>query len=216
MKGAIFDLDGVLVDSHPVHLRAWKRLLNSVSTTVTDDDMSFILEGRKREEILQHFLGEMTDQQLDHYGRQKEFFFQEESKSIETIPGVPEFLEKLAVSSIPMAVASCGGRNRVNNLLEYLDLRRYFQVVVTGDDVQQGKPDAAIFHLAAQRYGVAPKDSVCLEDSISGVMAAKAAGMKCLGIAESSRGALLLEMGADKVVPNFVDLTIADLQTLFE
>jgi HAD superfamily hydrolase (TIGR01509 family) len=216
VKGAIFDLDGVLVDSHPVHLRAWKRLLNSVGKSVKDHDMSFVLEGRKREEILQHFLGELTHEQLDQYGRQKEFFFQEESKNIETIPGVHEFLEKLAATSIPLAVASCGGRSRVNNLLEYLDLRRYFQVVVTGDDVKEGKPDAAIFRLAAQRYGVAPKDSVCLEDSISGVMAAKAAGMKCLGIAESSRGASLREMGADKVVPNFVDLTVADLQTLFE
>jgi beta-phosphoglucomutase len=107
MKGAIFDLDGVLVDSHPVHLRAWTRLLNSVGTTVTENDMSFILEGRKREEILQHFLGGLTEEQLDHYGWQKELFFQEESKNIETIPGVPEFLEKLAATSIPMAVASC-------------------------------------------------------------------------------------------------------------
>jgi beta-phosphoglucomutase len=216
MKGAIFDLDGVLVDSHPVHLRAWKRVLDSVGRPLEDRDMGFILEGRKREEILQYFLGQLTDQQLDHYGRQKDLFFKEESKNVETIPGVQEFLEKLSATSIPMAVASCGSRSRVNQLLEHLDLRRYFQVVVTGDDVKQGKPDAAIFHLAAERYGVTPRDSVCLEDSVSGVTAAKAAGMKCVGIADNGREALLLETGADKVVPNFIDLTVADLQTLFE
>src|SRR6266404_1113600 len=95
MKGAIFDLDGVLVDSHPVHFRAWIRLLRSIGTSVKDHDLTFILEGRKREEILQHFLGELTDGQLEHYGQQKDLFFREECNDIETVSGVREFLQNL-------------------------------------------------------------------------------------------------------------------------
>ncbi|SRR6266403_476675 len=215
MKGAIFDLDGVLVDSHPVHFRAWIRLLRSIGTSVKDHDLTFILEGRKREEILQHFLGELTDGQLEHYGQQKDLFFREECNDIETVSGVREFLQNLAAASIPMAVASCGSKSRVDHLLELLDLCRYFQAIVTGDEVKRGKPDPAIFHLAAQRYGVAPEDSVCFEDSVSGITAAKAAGMKCLGIADGGREALLLETGADRVVANFENLSVPDLQALF-
>jgi HAD superfamily hydrolase (TIGR01509 family) len=215
MKGAIFDLDGVLADSHPAHFRAWKRLLNSIGTTIQDQDVDFILEGRKRQEILEHFLGKLNDKQLDDYGRQKEAFFREESKNIEAIAGVRELLQKLTLASFPLAVASCGTRGRVNQLLEQLDLRTYFQVVITGDDVKDGKPDPSIFLLAAERYGVAPKDSLCLEDSVSGIKAAKAAGMKCIGVAKGARRALLLEVGADRVVPDFAHLSLAGLQSLF-
>lgn len=215
MKGAIFDLDGVLADSHPAHFRAWKRLLDSIGKPIQDHDVDFILEGRKRREILEHFLGTLSDQQLDDYGRQKEAFFLEESKNIQIIDGVRELLQKLMLASISLAVASCGTRNRVNDLLERLDLRPYFQSVITGDDVKEGKPDPSIFLLASECYGIAPQDSLCLEDSVSGVMAAKAAGMKCLGVGKGGRGALLLEVGADKVVPDFVHLSIAELQSLF-
>lgn len=216
MNGVIFDLDGVLVNSHPIHLRAWKRLFDSMGLPFGDNGLNFILEGRKREEILQHFLGDLTEQQMRHYGQQKESFFAEECKDIETIPGVREFLQALADASIPMAVASCGSCRRVNHLLEQLELRRYFRAVVTGDDVKDGKPDPAIFRLAARLYGVQPEHSVCLEDSVSGVTAARAAGMKCLGIAEETRAQALLEAGANKVVPDFANVSVADLRALFE
>lgn len=215
MKGAIFDLDGVLVDSHPAHFRAWKRLLDSIGKPIQDHDVDFILEGRKRREILEHFLGTLSDQQLDVYGRQKDVFFCEESKNIETIAGVRELLQKLRLACIPLAVASCGTRSRVNDLLDRLSLRHFFKAVITGDDVKEGKPDPSIFLLAAESYGIAPKDSLCLEDSVSGVMAAKAAGMRCLGVAKGGRGTLLLEVGADRVVPDFVHLSIAELRSTF-
>jgi beta-phosphoglucomutase len=215
MKAAIFDMDGVLVNSHPVHLRAWIRLLKSAGRPVGDNDMGFILEGRKREEILQHYLGPLTDLELRAHGQQKERFFREEATSISPIPGVRQFLDNLAAAEVPMAVASCGGRERVNHLLEHLALSGYFQAVVSGDDVTKGKPDPSIFLLAAKQCGVAPEDVMCFEDSVSGVMAAVAAGMKCVGIADSGRKGLLLDAGAEMVVPDFVDLSVAGLQNLF-
>ena len=151
LKGLIFDLDGVLVDSHPVHTRAWKRLLLSIGKVANDQDMEFILEGRKREEILQHFLGDLTPEQVRLYGEQKELLFQDEAKTIGTIPGVREFLDQLGKASLPMGVATCGGSRRVNHLLGTLELRKYFQVVVTGDDVKEGKPDPKIYDEVAKR-----------------------------------------------------------------
>jgi HAD superfamily hydrolase (TIGR01509 family) len=214
LKGVIFDMDGVLVDSHPVHLRAWERFLRSLGRQVTQDDLAFILEGRKREEILTHFLGELSPEQLRAYGQQKEMLFREESQTIGTIPGVREFLRELNSAAIPLAVASCGGSGRVNHLLEHLHLRPYFKVVVTGDDVKDGKPDPSIFLMAAAQMNIPPGDVLALEDSVSGVQAAKSAGMRCLGIAAQPRAAELTMAGADDVVADFREISLNDIAGL--
>ncbi len=215
LRGAIFDLDGVLVDSHPVHIRTWKRFLLAMGKTADEQDMDFILEGRKREDILRHFLGDLTQEQVRTYGEQKELLFRHEARTIGTIPGVREFLNQLQRASIPMAVATCGGRGRVDYLLDALGLRMYFQVIVTGDDVKKGKPDPAIFDEAARRLSLQAEDLLVVEDSISGVRAAKAAGMKCLGIAAQCRARPLVEAGVDYVISNFFDARVSEIRNAF-
>jgi beta-phosphoglucomutase len=215
IKGTIFDMDGVLVDSHPAHMRAWTRFLLNHGRPVSEADMQFILEGRKREEILRHFLGDLTPEQMQSYGREKEILFREESRTIDTIRGVREFLEELAKASVPIAVATCGGRGRVQHLLETLQLTKYFSVVVTGDDVKEGKPDPSIFLKAANELKLRVEDVLALEDSVSGVQSAKAARMKCLGIAAASRADELKQAGADYVVEDFRHVTLAKVYELF-
>ena len=170
--------------------------------------MEFILEGRKREDILRHFLGDLTQEQVRFYGEQKELLFREEARTIETIPAVREFLNQLRRAFIPMAVATCGGSGRVDYLLGALMLREYFQVIVTGDDVKEGKPDPAIFKEAARRLGQRAENLLAIEDSVSGVRAAKAAGMRCLGIAAPGRAQKLREAGGDWVLPDFLEASV--------
>jgi beta-phosphoglucomutase len=215
MKCAIFDMDGVLVDSHPIHMAAWRRFLETHGRTVNERDMEFVLEGRKREEMLEHFLGPVTPEQAAAYGKEKDALFREEAISISTIAGVRGMLDQLAAASVPMAVASCGGRGRVHQLLDQLNLRSYFEAVFTGNDVKDGKPDPSIFLAVAKQMKVQPAESICFEDSVSGVTAAKSAGMKCLGIAEDGRRDALVQAGCDAVVPNFNSVSVSDLRKLF-
>jgi beta-phosphoglucomutase-like phosphatase (HAD superfamily) len=114
-----------------------------------------------------------------------------------------------------MAVASCGGRGRVHQLLEQLNLRNYFEAVFTGNDVKEGKPDPSIFLAVAKQMNVLPSQAICFEDSVSGVTAAKSAGMKCLGIAKDGRQDALVQAGCDAVAPNFVSVSVSDLRKLF-
>ena len=107
-----------------------------------------------------------------------------------------------------MAVATCGGSGRVGSLLDVLKLRDYFRVIVTGDDVKEGKPDPAIFNEAARRLSLRAEDLLAIEDSVSGVRAAKAAGMKCLGIATHDRAQKLLDAGGDWVLPDFLEASV--------
>lgn len=214
LQAVIFDLDGVVVDSHPAHKRAWKAFFSSLGKQVTDQELSFVVEGHKREDILRHFLGDLTDDQVRYYGARKEALFRHSGPELKTIRGFPEFLDSLEAAGLPVGLASSASRGRAAYIMEQLDLKRRFRVMVTGDDVHKGKPDPAIFHLASQGLGVAPENILVCEDAVSGVEAAKAAGMKCLAIAANGRGPLLKKAGADCVLSDFTLARLEDLRSL--
>jgi len=215
LEAVIFDLDGVVVDSHPAHLKAWKALFCSLDVDVPDDEMSFILEGQKREDILRHFLGELTPDQVHRYGAQKDVLLKNSALELKTINGLPEFMAQVDAAGLAIALGSAASRRRVEDTLHDLDLKRYFRAIVTGDDVARGKPDPAIFLQAACALGVAPESILVCEDAVAGVEAAKAAGMKCLAIAANGRSQLLEKAGADRVVRDFFSVRVDDLRTLF-
>src|SRR5437879_8859835 len=83
----VFDMDGVLIDSHPAHLAAWREFLRSAGKEVFEDELSFVLEGRTRSEILRHFLGPLPERELERYGRQKDDIFRALEYRIELLPG---------------------------------------------------------------------------------------------------------------------------------
>ena len=216
LEAVIFDMDGVLVDTHATHKQAWQRFLDSVGCTVTDTELEFIFDGRKREDILRYFLGELSAEEIRRFGYQKEVFFRQQAAELKPIRGVEEFLEHLGHEPLRLAVASSGSSSRVHYVLERLRLQQYFDAIVAGDDVTLGKPDPAIFMLASARLGVDADNAIVFEDSVSGIKAAKAARMKCVGIANSSRASSLLEAGADQVVADFVSFSVGGLHGLFQ
>jgi beta-phosphoglucomutase len=209
-------MDGVLVDSHAAHKRAWQIFLDSVGRTVTENELEFIFDGRKREDILRYFLGKLSAEEIRRFGDQKEAFFREEAAELKTIRGVEEFLKDLEHEQLKLAVASAGSSSRVHYVLEQLRLQPYFDAIVSGDDVTLGKPNPAIFMLASVRLGVDTDRAIVFEDSVSGIKAAKAAGMKCVGIGNASRTDILLEAGADRVVADFTSFPVGRLHRLFQ
>jgi HAD superfamily hydrolase (TIGR01509 family) len=215
LKGVIFDMDGVLINSHPIHKRAWRKFFDSLALQVSDSELEFVLDGRKKEDIIRHFLGELPDSEIRKFGRQKEMLFREEALSIEPVEGALELLEELTKAEIPFAIASCGSKSRVHYILRQLKIHDYFGAIITADDVQFGKPDPDIFKRAADQLGSAYDDLLVCEDAVSGVKAAKAAGIKCLGIADHARADELLEAGAEQVVANFASTSLPQLQELF-
>lgn len=215
LKSVIFDMDGVIVDSHVLHMRAWRQFLFSMGKPVTDADLEIVRDGRKREDILRHFLGDLPEDELRIYGDQKELLFRAGPEGLNTIPGVRQLLNELSCAAIRMAVASSGSSERVHYVLDRLRLSDHFAAVVTGDEVAVGKPDPAIFRKAAEWLQVRPTESLVFEDSVSGVRAASAAGMKCVGIADGHRANALLQVGADHVLPNFVAVSVSQMQKLF-
>ena len=215
LTNVIFDMDGVVVDSHAAHIRTWKTFLRSFGKSVTDEDLEFVRQGGKKQEILRFFLGELTDERVQAYCHVKDVLFRNEVQGLKTVPGVRELLEDLKRAGVPIALASCGGNARVHDLLSRLQLRDYFSVVVTGDEVTFGKPDPEIFCKAACQMHVHPVESIVFEDSVSGIQGARAAGMKCVGIGDRRATPSLMRAGAAYVLPNFTGLSWINVQKLF-
>jgi beta-phosphoglucomutase len=213
-KGVVFDFDGVIVDSHPAHLRAWKSFLNSVGKNVSEEQLHFVLDGRKRDDILRHFLGELDADEIEEYGLQKEQCFRDEVTHVSVADGLLGFLENLESEQLAVAIASSGSKSRIHFLVDRFGLNKFFRVIVTGDEVEQGKPDPAVFLKAAHQLGVDPCELIAFEDAVSGIKAARSAGMKCIGIAPPDRVPILLAAGASCVLPDFHNVSCSEIRKL--
>lgn len=215
LKGIIFDLDGVVVDSHPAHKKAWRALLASLNRQISDTELEFVVEGHKREEILRHFLGELNQEELRRYGALKDSFFAQFAHEVTAVPGVLDFFDRADAAGLALAVGTSAGRGRAEQMLDRLGLRSRLGAIVTGDDVRAGKPDPAIFATAAERLRLTAGNVLVCEDAVAGVQAAKRAGMKCLAIAANGRTALLETAGADWAVRDFRETSLEQMRALF-
>ena len=215
LRGVIFDMDGVVIDSHPAHRAAWKSFLESVGRSTTDKELDFILDGRKREEILEYFLGKLDSDQIAEYGHRKDELLRSRGNRLEPMSGVVQFLDHLSDSGVRMALATSAGRHRAFGTLEELGLSHYFETIVSGDEVAAGKPDPAIYRLAAARMQEAPDHLLAVEDAVSGVKAARGAGMRCVGVAHNGRADLLRLAGANPIIEDFRTLSLKKLEDCF-
>lgn len=199
----VFDMDGVLIDSHAAHRLAWKQFLQHEGKSVADAELAFILEGRTRSEILRHFLGDMHDTALQTHGRRKDEIFRALEHEICPIPGVIAFLERLRRSGARLAIATSASEIRTASTVERLGLGGYFEAVITASDVLQGKPHPAVYQLACERLHTAPSAAMAFDDAPAGIQAAATAGLRCIGVAKHKMRESLLQAGAEKVIPDF-------------
>lgn len=215
LRGVVFDMDGVVINSHPAHRAAWRGFLESIGKNTSDTELDFILDGRKREEILEYFLGKLDPEQIAEYGHRKDELLRSHASRLEPMVGVVEFLDYLRNSGVRMALATSASRRRACGTLEELRLAHYFQTIVTGDEVTAGKPDPAIYRLAVARMQESPDSLLAVEDAVSGVKAAKGAGLRCIGVAHNGRGELLRAAGASPVIEDFRTLSLTQLEACF-
>jgi beta-phosphoglucomutase len=214
LQAVVFDMDGVIVDSHPAHRFAWRRFLQTLGKDVTDAELDFVLDGRKRKDILFHFLGPLADGQLEEYGKLKDDLFWRAASDVLPVPGVFEFIECLGRAGITMAIATSASAARTMSILERMGLLTHFSAIVTGDDVGEGKPDPGIYQLACQSIDCAPQSAVAVEDAASGIRAAKGAGLKCVGVASCQSEDKLAAAGADCVLRDFLNLSLREFHSL--
>lgn len=203
LRGFIFDMDGVLVDSHAAHRKAWRTFFQTLGLQLPEAELDFIRDGRKREDILRHFLGDLTAVEIDELGRRKDCIFRQVQLEISPVPGVVAMVRELYARGAALALATCASRSRALSTLTGLDLLQCFRVVVTAEDVVLGKPDPGVYRLASERLGLDRRSLLAFEDAISGVRAAVAADLVCIGVARHETPKNLCAAGAFEVLQDF-------------
>jgi HAD superfamily hydrolase (TIGR01509 family) len=208
VSAAIFDMDGVLIDSGAHHRHAWRALLAELGTEPVHPEHWRLTIGRPSEEAIPLLLGRrVSGAEARRLARRKRDLYQERAQTgMEPVPGVPEFLHALERQHVPRAVGTSASRWDAERLLDDLGLLRFFDVVVTADDVMLGKPDPEVWAQAARRLRVTPGHCVVFEDAPVGIQAARAAGMRAIGVTTAHTDAELLAAGADRTIPDFQGL----------
>ena len=212
--GAIFDWDGVVVDSARLHVESWQQLA-SEGNRPTPDVPGLGGLGLKNEKVIADLLRWTQDPaEIQRLMRRKELIFRERLArgGIAAIPGVVDFLRQLKIAGIPAAIGSSAPRANVTACIEKLGLHNLFVASITAEDVAHGKPDPEVFLKCAAALKRAPRDCVVFEDAPAGVAAARAGGFRLIGVL-STRAQEQLP-GASRYITSFAELTPENLLTL--
>ena len=210
--GVLWDLDGTLVDSAEQHYVAWRDTLARRGRGHTREEF-FRGFGRRNDVVLREIFGDsLTPEEAARVADDKEERYRRlvREKGLEPLPGVTEWLTRFEESGFRQALATSAPAANVTVVVEVLGLGRCLDAIVSADDVEQGKPDPAVFLLAARRIGVAPECCVVVEDAPAGLEGARRAGMKSVGILSAHHH----ELQADIVVPSLAALPTGAIQEL--
>ncbi|MFH1003761.1 MAG: HAD family phosphatase [Chloroflexota bacterium] len=205
---AIWDMDGVIVDSGPYHRAAWQQVFRRRGVSFTPEDFRRHF-GQRNDTIIRSTLGQgIAPAELEAIIRDKEAAFRDSIKGqVRALPGALALLRSLRENGFKLALASSAPPENIGLLTGELGIRPCFHAIVAGPDVAEGKPSPQAFRLAARRLGVAPENCVVLEDAVAGVAAAKRAGMACLAVTNTHPRESLRE--ADLVVDSLAAVSVA-------
>ncbi len=208
-RAVLWDMDGTLVDSAEYHWQAWRDTMAHERSRITHEQFLATF-GQRNDSILRQWLGEKaTPELIQRIGNAKETLYRQHVRElgIAPIPGALEWVNLLQRQGWRQAIASAAPRANIETILDVLDAGRCFQAIVSAEDVHRGKPDPEVFLIAATKLGVAPEHCIVVEDAQHGVEAARAAGMKSIGVSQSCK-----LFPADVVVPSleFLDANVFD------
>jgi beta-phosphoglucomutase len=209
LPAAHYDMDGLLVDSEAHHHVAWRRICLEEGVGLTLAQVAERTLGRPVRESLPTLLGRpLGPDEIERLTLRKAAFYEEASGGVvREVGGATRFVRELSRLGVRCALATSALPRRVEPILDALRLADRFQVKVTGQDVQRGKPDPEVYLTVAARLGVRPDACVVFEDAPVGIVAARRAGMSVVGLATSQDADALYAAGARAVIPDFSGLT---------
>ena len=215
MNTIIFDMDGVIIDSEPLHFELERELLEELGGKITPKELQafvgttdyYMWSTFKNKFNIENSIEEMI-------AMKKERFLQNIHK-IDLVDNFEEFMLAVYSESYLLGLASSNNRKAVDSIIEKFNLDKYLEFIISGEEVSKGKPDPEIFLTAANKMNVKPCECLVIEDATNGIKAAKAAGMKCIGLKNPNSGGQDLSQ-ADLIVDNFNELTLETIKKLFD
>jgi beta-phosphoglucomutase family hydrolase len=213
-RAVIWDMDGVIADTGPYHFQSWQYALNTQGIRFTEDDFQRIF-GHRNDTIIRNMVAKDIDQtEVDRIAGIKEAYFRKTvQQNLKPFPGVIDLLKTIKNHGIKAAIASSAPMENIRLILGGLCITDYFQAIVYGREVTEGKPSPLVFLRAAQKLGAKPLNCIVIEDAVAGVTAAGKAGMRCIAVTNTHPPEKLAE--ADLVVDSLERVSLQDLMKLF-
>lgn len=222
LRAVVFDMDGLLADTEPLSYRAWAALLTrdfGVTPTPEDAAWASATVGKHWPEVWRMIADRFAlpvelPRDLERLNTAYRALYDAVlDEGVPALPGALDLVAACVAAGLRVGLASSSSPDQIARVLAALGIRDRFAAIASGSEVPRSKPDPAIYHLACDRLGVAPRDAVALEDSGPGVVAAHAAGLRCLAIPSDYTAAHDFSR-ASATRPTLVGLTVADLAAL--
>jgi beta-phosphoglucomutase len=214
LKAVLFDLDGTLLDNNEVHYKAWKKYLKDNGKEISDEDFKENISGRTNQDAVEYVYDKkMSKEEAEKYYLKKEEIYREMfAPDIKAINGLEAFLEDLKNNGVTMAIATSGIKVNIDFMFDHVPIKQYFKEIVDANDIKKGKPEPEIFLKTAEELGFSGQQCIVFEDSIAGVQAGKAAGMKVVALTTTHTPEELSE--ADLVIKDYTEIDFSKLKSI--
>ncbi|OVE67138.1 phosphatase [Clostridium diolis] len=212
MKAFIFDMDGVIIDSEPIHFEVDMQTIRELGCDISEKELEkyvgstneYMYTDIKENYNIKKSLEEIIDYKVE-LTKVKII-----ESHLEPIEGIKELLMELKNRNIPATIASSSPKGLIDIVVSKFKLQEYFKYIISGEEVERGKPSPDIYIETSKKLGISPKECVVIEDSRNGVIAAKDAKMKCIGFKNINSGNQDLSK-ADIVVNSIRDIDLSNI-----
>lgn len=215
LEAVIFDMDGTLVDSMPYHYKSWEVFFEQQGIYLTKEEFDSIHHGTLFD-IMPRIFGDISHEESYRLGMMKEQAFRELYKhEIKPIDGLVEWLEALKKAGLKIGLGTAADFTNADFTVDAIDIRKYFDVIVTSDIVKEGKPSPAVYLKVAEMLQVNPAGCVVFEDTLSGIRSGLSAGMKVIGITTGLSREEMQVLPVSAVIDNYQSLSLHHITSLF-
>jgi HAD superfamily hydrolase (TIGR01509 family) len=208
LAAILFDLDGTIVNTDPIHYRAWQEMLSSYGIEIDETFYKSRISGRLNPEIVKDILPQLSAAEGQKFADEKEALFRKLAPDLKPLNGFSELLTWTDTHQLKRALVTNAPRLNAEFMLEVLGIKEAFHKVVLADDCIAGKPDPAPYQVALNKLGITAEQAIALEDSPSGIRSAVGADIRTIGIASTHEPQVLQDIGAFMAIPDFTDLQL--------
>lgn len=217
LKALIFDMDGVIIDSEPIHIEVNTKLLQDMGITIAESENYEFIGARSEEMwdilIKRYNIPETVESLMN---KQKSYKMQRfMNEELEPIDGIKDLLRAAKRKGLKIALATSSPLHFAKFILNRIGLKVFFDKLITADHISRSKPDPEIYLTAAEQLRVLPEECIAIEDAPLGIQAAQSAGMKCIGFKNLNSGDLDISF-AEYVVSSIKEIDLDIIQKTWE
>lgn len=203
LAGILFDLDGTLANTDPIHFAVWQDILTYYKIEIDRTFYQQRISGKTNAEIIKDILPHLSLEAAWQLATEKEERYRQLSRTLQPMPGLLKIIELTETAPLKRAVVTNAPRDNAVHMLDVLRLTYVFPTVILAEDAPPGKPDPAPYLLALERLGIDRDKAIAFEDSTTGIQSAVGAGIYTIGITSTHRSEHLLAAGANMAIEDF-------------